>query len=56
MTEIGMNESNSSFDPAQLLSNVILKVPYIAGVDELIINDAEEKRHVLELFDNIIKN
>ena len=42
MTEIGMNESNSSFDPAQLLSNVILKVPYIAGVDELIINDAED--------------
>ena len=43
MSEIGMNESNTSFDPTQLLSNIILKVPYIAGVDEMIISDVQDK-------------
>lgn len=42
MSEIGLNESNSSFDPSQLLSNIILKVPYIAGVDELVISDTKD--------------
>lgn len=40
--ELGMQDSNNSFQSSSLLPNIILKVPYIAGVDEIVISDTED--------------
>ena len=41
LQEIGIKESNNSFESANLLSNVLIKVPYIAGMDEMIVSDTK---------------
>lgn len=39
LREIGIEESNESFNPSNLLSNVLIKIPYIAGMDEMVVSD-----------------
>lgn len=39
LREIGIEENNESFNPSNLLSNVLIKIPYIAGMDEMVVSD-----------------
>ena len=39
LKEIGISETGNSFEAANLLSNVLIKIPYIAGMDEMVVSD-----------------